>query len=208
MNVVLFGSFYRGFFILNELLFGPLRDRVRVVGVATDDPTAPFVSAHKRVWQYPHTRQEETLVADLARKHDIPVYTGRVKDADFYGIYEHQWQPDLCLMATFGQRIDARLFTRPTRGFYNFHPSDNGAWPSCYAGGNPFSAMAEQGEPCCVMSLHEVDELIDHGRRVAVSDPIWIPPGASVVDMHKISSPMAALLLRRELPGLLGLDAR
>jgi methionyl-tRNA formyltransferase len=206
MRVAVFGSFYRGFYVLSELLFGPLFEELKVVGIATDDPCFSFVSPEKRVWQYPHTRCEVTMVGDLGRENGIPVYLGKVKCQSFYDIYENDWRPDLCVMATFGQRIDQRLISFPRLGFCNFHPSDIGIWPSRYAGSNPFLHMFKNGERNCVITLHEVDEKFDNGRRIATSDIIRIPPGVSVVDMHKISSPIAALLLRRELPKLLMLS--
>jgi methionyl-tRNA formyltransferase len=203
LRIAVFGSFYRGFCVLSELLHGPLRHRVEVVGVATDDPAQPFVSASRRVWQYPHTRQEETMVADVARRHGLPVHTGRVKTPAFHATFEQDWRPDLCLMATFGQRIDARLFGYPRRGFYNFHPSDEGAWPSRYAGANPFAMMLADGAEHFVVSMHEVDAGLDTGARVAMSERGFIPPGATVVDLHKLSAPLVALLARRELARML-----
>lgn len=203
LRVTLFGSYHRGFHVLNELLFGPESARIEVVGVATDDPASTFISRHKRVWQYPHSVEEAHMVRQLAEAHRIPIYTGRVKTPEFYALHETEWRPDYCIMATFGQRIDTRLFSFPGAGFYNLHPSDNGDWPSRYAGGNPFCALMQDGAKHCVLTLHRVNEGIDTGERVMVSDPIYIPPGASVTDLHKTSSPLAAQLVRRHLRQLL-----
>lgn len=107
LRVALFGSFYRGYFTLSELLdLQHSLNGVEIVGVSTDDPTASYVSPDKRVWQYPHTDYEEVMVKQLADANDIDVYRGRVKTAGFYDIFENQWQPDVCYMATFGQLID------------------------------------------------------------------------------------------------------
>lgn len=203
LRVVLFGSYYRGFHVLNELLFGPESSGIVVVGVATDDPESTFISRHKRVWQYPHTPEETRMVRQLAQSQGIPVYSERVKTPEFYALIEDEWQPDYCIMATFGQRIDTRLFSYPVDGFYNLHPSDNGIWPSRYAGGNPFSALLEDGAAHCVVTLHRVNEGIDTGERLMVSDPLFIPPGATVTDLHKASSPLAAQLVRRHVRQLL-----
>lgn len=205
MRVAVFGSFYRGYHVLGELLYGPCKDIVEVVGVATDDPAQPYVNAKNRVWQYPHSQSEEIMVADLACEHGIPVYHERIKSEKFYDIIENSWKPDLCLMATFGQLVNSRLIKLPQRGFYNFHPSDIGKWPSRYAGCNPFEAMFRNGEKICAITLHEVNEEFDQGARVACSEAIMIPPAVTVTDMHKISSPVAACLLRKMLPRLLGL---
>lgn len=203
LRIALFGSYYRGFHVLNEILHGPLRDNLQLVGVATDRPDATFISRHKRVWQYPHTEIEASMVEDLAERHNVPVYTGRVKTPEFYEMFEHIWRPDYCIMATFGQRIDQRLFKYPAAGFFNLHPSDNATWPSRYAGGNPFKQLIQDGATSCVLTLHRVDAGFDTGERIAVSDPIYIPPGALVTDMHKASSPMAAALVRAHLKRVL-----
>ncbi len=44
LRVAVFGSFYRGFYVLHELLEGVIKDRIQVVGVATDDPTQSYVA--------------------------------------------------------------------------------------------------------------------------------------------------------------------
>src|SRR5262245_36255299 len=62
VRVAVFGSFMGGYHLLRELLLGPLTLRTMVVGVATDDPHQPFTHARKRLWKYPHTRDDELLV--------------------------------------------------------------------------------------------------------------------------------------------------
>ncbi|MFO1115902.1 MAG: formyltransferase family protein [Beijerinckiaceae bacterium] len=206
MRVALFGSFHRGHAVLDELLRGPLASRITIVGVATDDPDQPYVSAHKRVWQYPHEAHERVMVKEMARKAELPVYRGRVKTPEFYAIYENDWRPDICFMATFGQKIDRRLFSLPRKGFFNLHPSDLGDWPSRYAGPNPFHEMLNDGRDTCAVTLHMVDDGFDTGERMAVSPPIAIPKGASVTDLHKITAPHAALLVRGQLDRALADD--
>ena len=63
IRVALFGSYYRGYQVLDELLSGPLSAHVTVVGVATDNPDNTFISRAKRVWQYPLPRRRRTLCA-------------------------------------------------------------------------------------------------------------------------------------------------
>jgi methionyl-tRNA formyltransferase len=197
MRVALFGSFYRGFFVLSELLNGPSKANIDVVGVATDDPAAPFVSAGKRVWRYGYSPDEANLVRGLAEESGIPVHDGRVKTPSFYELFENYWRPQLCIMATFGQMIDSRLFGFPDLGFYNLHPSDRAEWPSRYAGPDPFSEMIKDGQRECVLTVHHVDGGFDTGDRVFTSDAIPIPKGAGATDMHKISGPYAAQVVRR-----------
>jgi len=112
-----------GYHVLRELLFGPLARRVMVVGVATDDPTQPFTHPTVRLWHYPHTRDDELLVPRFAARQGLPVFTGRVKTPEFFQMFLDDWQPQLCLMATFGQKIPTGLINYPALGFFNFHHS-------------------------------------------------------------------------------------
>jgi len=202
-RIAVFGSFHRGYQVLSELLKGPLAARVQVVGVATDDVDGGFVCRERRVWAYPHRTEEETMVERLAAAHGIATYNGRVKTEAFYELYEQQWRPDLCIAATFGQRIDARLFQRPPLGFYNLHPCIDDGWPSHYAGPNPFQALLDNGSDHVVIALHEVDDGFDTGRLLALSPKVFVPPGSTVVDLHRLSSPLAARFFADELRKLL-----
>jgi methionyl-tRNA formyltransferase len=201
-RVAVFGSFYRGLHVLQALLEGELASRVQVVGVATDDPAQSFVSPRKRVWQYPHERHEELMVRCCAEQAGIEVWDGRVKTPEFYRLYETCWRPELCVMATFGQRIDARLHQFPRLGFYNLHPCIEDGWPSRYVGGNPFEALQRDGHRHAVLALHHVDDGFDTGALVAYSERIPLPEGAGVVELHRLTAPVAARLVNREL-GLL-----
>lgn len=49
VRVVLFGSFYRGFYCLDELLHGRISDKCKVAGVATDEVTGKET---RRIWKY------------------------------------------------------------------------------------------------------------------------------------------------------------
>lgn len=192
IRIAIFGSFYRGFYVLDELMHGPYRDHFQIVGVATDDLSQKFVSADRRVWQYDHKPEEETMVERLARENEHDVYKGRVKDDTFYDLFSNSWRPDMCVACTFGQRIDSRLFDYPRLGFYNLHPCIEGEWPSKYAGPNPFAELIADGLDHTQIALHRVDAGFDTGELVGMSPRIAIPPAATVVDMHKLTSPAVA----------------
>ena len=199
IRVVVFGSFYRGYYVLSELLSGAISDKVTVVGVATDDPMQSFVSAQKRVWQYPHTVAEQEMVKNRAKRAGIETYAGRVKTSEFYEIIEARWKPDLCVMATFGQKISARLFDAPPLGFYNLHPCFDDGWPTRYRGGNPFQALLDDRKEYTIIAMHRVDEDFDTGELIAYSEKLFIPEHANVIDLHKITSPTAGKLAAREI---------
>lgn len=198
VRVAVFGSFYRGYYLLSEMLFGKIAEVVEVVGVATDNPDHAFVNPHKRVWQYEHSQYEREMVARLAVRQGLDVYSHRVNQAPFIEVIEKKWQPDLCVMATFGQRIHRHLIDYPRLGFYNLHPCIDDGWPSKYAGGNPFSALMRDGQSYIRIAFHAIDENFDSGELVAMSPAIAIPDEASVVDMHKITSVSAARLAADE----------
>jgi methionyl-tRNA formyltransferase len=207
-RLVLFGSYYRGYYLAAELLTGMLACRVELVGIVTDDPEQPFVSPTRRLWQYPHRAAERDMVARLGARHGIPCHPGPLTDAAFRHRYLNDWRPDLCLMGTFGQRIDAELRAQPRLGFYNFHPSHGDAWPSVYAGGNPFARLLADRVAACTVVMHAVDDGFDTGALHARSEPIMIPPGVDVPDLHKLTSPLIARFARDEVLRLLSGDQR
>jgi methionyl-tRNA formyltransferase len=202
----MFGSFYRGYYVLHELLKGGLSEQLEVVGVATDDAAQGFVSPGKRVWQYPHAPEERTMVQSLAVTHGIEVYSGRVKTPEFYARMQNRWKPDLCIMATFGQKISPELFDAPRLGFYNLHPCIDDAWPSRYVGGNPFQALLDSHKPYTVIAMHRVDGGFDTGELIAYSERIAIPPHVGVVDLHKITSPVAGWLAAAQIRKIIDRD--
>jgi methionyl-tRNA formyltransferase len=192
-KVAIFGSYYRGFYLLNELLQGDISHQVTVVGVASDNPQASNIAADKRVWQYPHTSYEERMVSELAMEYGVETFMGSVNTQPFYDIID-RWKPDICVMATFGQRIKTRLINTPPLGFYNMHPCMDDSWPSQYVGGNPFQALMRDGKRYCTIAFHAVDESFDTGPLLGMSKKIAFPKETSVTDMHKISSVAAAQL--------------
>jgi methionyl-tRNA formyltransferase len=201
VRVALFGSHYRGYFVLQELLHGEMSDRLQLVGVASDDPTQTFVSPHKRLWQYEHTRSDETLVPDAAKQAGLEVYLGRVKTPEFYETYEKKWKPDICFSSTFGQRFDNRLISFPKFGFLNVHTSGD-TWPS-YPGPDAVERMINDGKRYVILTLHKVNELFDNGEFIARSKKIWIPPNTSIPDLFKIAAPYNGELVTQYLKSVL-----
>jgi methionyl-tRNA formyltransferase len=193
-RVVLFGSFHGGFHVLQTLL--EMADAVEVVGVVSDDPSQSFCNAKVRLWRLPHTLEEELLVPRLAAANNLAVYSGRVKSPDFARLFCEFWKPDLCLMATFGQKIPPHIFGVPALGFYNFHHSDV-TWPS-YPGPDPIGDMVRDGKTHVVLTMHEVNELIDDGRAFARSHAVPLPPEADSVKVHRITWPQMGPFIREQ----------
>jgi methionyl-tRNA formyltransferase len=203
-RIAVFGSFMGGYHVLSELLFGELADRVSVVGVATDDPTQPHTNAKVRLWKYPHTQDDEALVRKFAYSQKLPVFTGSVKSPEFYELLLNGWRPDVCLMATFGQKIPNQLISIPRLGFFNFHHSGP-TWPS-YPGPDPIAAMARDGREDLVLTMHKVSDVIDGGEFVTRSHAVAIPAGVNAIEMHRISWPQMHDFIRNAVNDILNAD--
>lgn len=195
-RVAIFGSFYGGYHVLSELLEPPLAEFVNVVGVATDDPKQHFTHADVRLWKYPHSQAEEDMVLTLARENELPVYRGRVKAPEFERMFTNEWRPDLCLMATFGQKIPRSVFEVPRLGFFNFHHSDE-VWPS-YPGPDPIAGMVRDGKTHVVITMHEVTEILDGGAAFARSHKVPLPLDANAVQVHRITWPQMGGFIREQ----------
>ena len=203
-RVAVFGSFMGGYHVLRELLFGELANRAKVVGVATDDPAQSFTNSKVRLWKYPHTQDDETLVRRFAAAQDLPTFTGKVKSPEFHALMREDWRPDLVLMATYGQKIPNQIIALPRLGFFNFHHSGP-TWPS-YPGPDPIAAMQRDGLTHLVLTLHKVSEVIDDGEFVARSHPVAIPPGVNAVEMHRITWPQMGGFILRTVLDILGAE--
>jgi methionyl-tRNA formyltransferase len=141
----------------------------------------------------------------FAQEHGHLVFTGRVKTPEFYGMFLDEWQPQLCLMATFGQKIPTPLINYPSLGFYNFHHSGS-QWPS-YAGPDPIAAMVRDGRTHLVLTIHKVSDVIDDGEFFARSHPVAIPAGINAVGMHRITWPQMGPFIRQSVGTMLNAAA-
>lgn len=206
IRIALFGSHYYGYSLLENLL--DLRKRfpeIELVGVASDDPSKPWVSPQKRLWQYKHSNQEEEMVADLAKREGLPVWRGRVKDDGFREEFLKRWSPDLCYMSVFGQRIPEHIWNYPLFGFYNFHSCAGETWPS-NVGAQAFESMAADGEKRGAVAMHQIDNEFDHGPLIAFSPFFSFDEKDGVMHTFKKTSPHVGKLMAWHLQTLLGVD--
>lgn len=206
LRVALFGSFYGGYHVLNELLTGVLSTKIEVVGVATDDPTQSYTHSNVRLWKYPHTGEEEMMVRRHAIAHRLPIWPGRIKGPMFEGVFIDEWAPELCLMATFGQMIPREIFSFPRLGFFNFHHSDS-FWPS-YPGPDPIGAMLRDGKTHAFLTMHEVTEVLDGGAFVARSGPVPLAGITNGAELHRRSWPRQTAFIRQQVLQILRGDRR
>jgi len=195
-RIAVFGSYYQGKAVIEEILRlqAEYPESVRLVGIATDDPLSPRVSPQRRIWRFA-TPNEYGMIPEIANQNDVPVWTDSVKKDDFLEQFAEGWKPDICYMATFGQRIPMPVFDLPRLGFFNFHPAVDRVWPS-YTGGDPFGGMMNAKEPFCSIAMHEVDEEFDHGALVAFSRRVPIGSNDTILSMYKRTSITTAEMVR------------
>ncbi len=200
IRVALFGSFYGGLTVLEELTrLGP---QVVIAGLATDDPRQSYTHPGVRLWRYPHDPAEEGMVQKLGEAHGLEAYTGRINTLAFRSLFFEDWNPDLCLMATFGQRIPEPIFRHPPLGFFNFHHSD-AHWPS-YPGPDPVAQMIRDRKRQIFLNLHRVTDTIDGGERIARSGPIPLLPWMDAATLHRRSWPRLRGFVREQIALLAG----
>lgn len=211
LKVNVFGSFYRGLYVLDDLarLESARNDIAVLTGLCTDgvESDSAKVSVARRVWQFIPQEDRESFVRqlmNLALDRGVPVFTGKVKSEAFRDhILPQIFTPDVILMSTFGQLIDQNIYNAPQKGMYNFHPSDlaNGK----FRGPNPFYDLLEAGETSTRMTVHLVDAGFDTGQVVGFSPEICValesPESWSreehIMVMHKRTSQIAGLMARR-----------
>ncbi len=145
-----------------------------IVGLVTDDPvdSKARITAKKRFWRYyGKDRQEEYEkgTVESALSFGIPCYTGEVKSDPFRDLLA-SWDPELIIVAAFGQLIDRPIIEYPRFGIYNVHPADllhdHGAGPQ------PWEDLVARKASTTRVAIHRVSEEIDSGEVVGESPPI------------------------------------
>ncbi len=104
-------------------------------------------------------------------------------------------EPDLIVLADYGQLIPRVLLDLPPRGFLNLHPS---ALPR-HRGAAPIPATILAGDAASAVTLMVVTEEMDAGPIVAV-EPLEVRSDDTAVTLEERAAGAAAALLRRALP--------
>ena len=178
MRIVLFGSTLGGMWVMESLkqLKAVLGERISLVGLATDDARDAHarISIKKRIWHYfekPERHRMVEAIIENGLSEGMEVFTGNIK-SEYFNQLLRKWNPDLIIMACFGQIVPRAIFCYPKMGMYNFHPSD--LKNDIGAGPRPFEeTLASKMNHTCV-SLMGVTEVIDHGPMIGQSPSIRI----------------------------------
>ncbi|HEX7611188.1 MAG TPA: methionyl-tRNA formyltransferase [Candidatus Limnocylindrales bacterium] len=146
-----------------------------------------------------------TPVVARARELGLPVLQPvRVRRPEFVEVLR-ALEPELIVLADYGQLIPRVLLDLPARGFLNLHPS---ALPR-HRGAAPIPASILAGDTESAVTLIVVTEEMDAGPIVA-SEPLAVRPDDTAVTLEARAADVAAVLLRRALPEWLAgrLEAR
>ena len=115
-------------------------------------------------------------VKQCALSHNLPVKQFEsVKDSS---VYEEltTYQPDIAIVASFGQIMPERLLALPTHGSLNIH----GSLLPAYRGSSPINAALLHGDQETGVTIIKMDAKMDHGPILAtVSEPILSHDSAS-----------------------------
>jgi len=178
LNMVFIGSWTLGLLAL-EALTGIISEQpgmISIQGLVTDDPldTGAKISAKKRFWRYYTDSEKEKYewgILHHALPQKIPCYTGDIKCEGFHRLLQ-EWDPDVILVAAFGQVIDEYIINHPSLGIYNIHPSD--LLQGYGAGPQPWEDLIARKANTTRLTIHKVTEIIDSGSVVGRSPEINI----------------------------------
>ena len=104
-------------------------------------------------------------------------------------------EPDLIVLADYGQLIPRTLLDLPPRGFLNLHPSALPRW----RGASPIPATILAGDPSSAVTLMVVTEELDAGPIVGTA-PLLVKCDDTAEALEERAAQAAARLLRDTLP--------
>lgn len=102
-------------------------------------------------------------LSDFIEAHQIPALKSRSINSPRFQARVRLLQPDLGLVANFGQLLGASILTIPKFGFINMHPS---LLPR-YRGPDPLGHTLLQGERLSGVTWHQMTPKVDQGDILA-----------------------------------------
>jgi methionyl-tRNA formyltransferase len=108
------------------------------------------------------------------------------------------WQPEVIVVAAYGQILRPHVLELPPRGCINVHASLLPRW----RGASPIHHAILAGDPETGISLMQMDEGLDTGP-VYVQEAIPIRPGETAASLHDRLSDLGADMVRRYLGAIL-----
>lgn len=169
-----------------------MNDPLRVVYMGTPDFAVPALRAlidshHDVVGVFTQPDRERgrgkkvqpTPVKRVAVRHDIPVYQPEsVKAEDAYEQLA-EWEPDVTVVAAYGQILPERVLDLPRLGSVNIHAS---LLPK-YRGAAPINWCLVRGEDRTGVTMMKMDEGLDTGP-ILTAESIEIPELMTAEELH------------------------
>jgi methionyl-tRNA formyltransferase len=141
-------------------------------------------------------RPSPVKVAALA--HNIPVYQPKSLRTEEAAAPLRQWQPDLIVVAAFGQILRPHVLNLPPHGCLNVHASLLPRW----RGASPIQHAIMAGDAETGVTLMQMDEGLDTGP-MFVKEAIPIAADETAASLHDKLAHLGAQMLRRYLDDIL-----
>jgi len=135
------------------------------------------------------------VVAEAA---NIPVYQPRSLRKEESAEPLRQWQPDIIIVAAFGQILRPHVLDLPPLGCLNVHASLLPRW----RGASPIQHAILAGDDVTGVTLMQMDEGLDTGAML-VQESLDIDPRETAATLHDRLSLLGADMLRRHLDTIL-----
>ncbi len=160
----------------------------RVVGVVTQ-PDKPAGRGNKL------RPSPVKLAAEAA---GIPVYQPRSLRKEESAEPLREWQPDVIVVAAFGQILRPHVLSLPPKGCINVHASLLPRW----RGATPIQHAILAGDATTGITLMKMDEGLDTGP-MYVREAVVIGPDETAASLHDRLSALGGAVLRRHLDDIL-----
>ena len=134
-------------------------------------------------------------IKECGTKNNCQMYQPEnINDASFASMLKIL-QPDVIILAAYGQMISTKLLTIPKHGWINIHPS---LLPK-YRGASPVACAIMNGETVTGVTLIKLVKKMDAGP-IYIQHPLHINPDETTPELEKRLSDLGARMLLELLP--------
>jgi methionyl-tRNA formyltransferase len=133
-------------------------------------------------------------VKEMAQAAGLPIYQPPSLRREETAASIHAWQPDLIVVAAFGQILRPHLLNLPPLGCLNVHASLLPRW----RGASPIQHAILAGDAATGISLMQMDEGLDTGP-VYIKEAIPIHEDETAATLHDRLAELGATMLRQYL---------
>jgi methionyl-tRNA formyltransferase len=142
-------------------------------------------------------KQSISAVKRKSIEYELPlIQPARVRDPEPIGILR-EWNPDLIVVAAYGQILSSELLEIPPLGSINVHASLLPRW----RGAAPIQAAIYHGDPTTGVTLMLIDEGLDTGPIFAQKE-IAIGESITAGDLSRVLAKLGADLLEQNLSAI------